>query len=1309
METAPRQAWEMTPQEIREMRKALGWTQARAGEEIGVGASAFQKYESGKSRPSKAACRLLAILHRQRLEAGAAKFLQVSHREIESLVPHQLAALLALLLEQEIRKNRLPPDCLRQRGHDNAPDGGVDAHIRWSGAPARTDVLPCREVVFQAKACPMPPSACARELTDSGGIRPCILRVLENGGAYVIFCSRQASEDMIGNREARMRSEIKSAKPGTSADALKRLHFWDSQRISDWTNRHPEAREWMRRQLCLPDSGNFTSLQRLAGEREHSGEHCPDSRAGRFAEDLLEALAEPNAVVRVTGAAGVGKTRLLLETLMGHEEFRNAAYADASAATDEVLVQVRDLCRQEQGILIVIDSCDPGRTRDFIRPLLHASSCARMIVVDDEPGARISGIGRIEVPEADGSLIEAMMRKAMPPNSRLSMERCTAAAAGSARMAQLIANDQWQRESEMVDSSACGRMLGSRDLLETARLVAAFQGAGFEGGCASELDFLAGLNQGIDADRMRADIQRLVERRLVRKANNRIALTPPPLAWMLAEEQWRIWPAARLAELGLGESLSRHETLRKGMLSQFQRLAEKQEFRPHMQGLIARLQGANALRAAGDDALFGLIFRFSPKALLRLFADIRQNASESQLAEDAQSGTTAQWLAEIACKEPQENFAPAARMLFRLAVEAISHDRECQDQMVDEFAHLLESPIDRPERLAAEKMRLLDDLLSRANTEAEEEVLVRALTAPFLDFQCARENEMLAARSRRDGGFMLRERCLRQLTELAASRQERLAGRARRALAEHARSIFQLLPFSAAADAISEIAGGRSRAYIPELIEGISQAAHCDWRGNRETADRMNQLCQRFAPKTLAEEIDWLVTRCSGHYPFLQLQNAAAKTGGGNEFRAIERAHKDQIRALALRIADNWRKCRDSLRKSMANSQKMAAEFGYQLHQAVSDRDGLVQHALATAEQMDDCEAVNPGFLLGIMRAAAERETSPDALVDGMLARIAASDRLSPHLETFLMVAGATAARLDMLADCIAGNPSREPCRAWKSGSLDRIDERQAARLVEKTLPLADQEPYRTATACAGFLHSFMHGRAVRHERLASTVHKLLRKMTPEFWRQCRNRSTFELGELAKSFAAEDNGLTPHAANETARTIAQSLMNAIDSGVQPSSGFPYQLLAERLPAVWPLLGECIVNASDERQLRLQRLFARRPSLLRGLPVETLMSWCDSNAKAQLFTASVLPVLKPDANGNPAGPDEFMHQFIMRYGDKVEICQLLRMDGNGPIHGPVERHCRKFLDPLRRLADCPELPQNFRNWAQDQLQSVEQAV
>lgn len=62
----------MTGAQIKELRKALGYTQARLAEEVGVTANTLARYERGELRPSPPVMKLLKLLEMLSSERRAA-------------------------------------------------------------------------------------------------------------------------------------------------------------------------------------------------------------------------------------------------------------------------------------------------------------------------------------------------------------------------------------------------------------------------------------------------------------------------------------------------------------------------------------------------------------------------------------------------------------------------------------------------------------------------------------------------------------------------------------------------------------------------------------------------------------------------------------------------------------------------------------------------------------------------------------------------------------------------------------------------------------------------------------------------------------------------------------------------------------------------------------------------------------------------------------------------------------------------------------------------------------------------------------
>ncbi|HVF51422.1 MAG TPA: helix-turn-helix domain-containing protein [Pyrinomonadaceae bacterium] len=62
----------MTAAQVKELRKALGYTQARLAEELGVTPNTVARYERGEFKPSAPVLKLLKLLEMLAIERKAA-------------------------------------------------------------------------------------------------------------------------------------------------------------------------------------------------------------------------------------------------------------------------------------------------------------------------------------------------------------------------------------------------------------------------------------------------------------------------------------------------------------------------------------------------------------------------------------------------------------------------------------------------------------------------------------------------------------------------------------------------------------------------------------------------------------------------------------------------------------------------------------------------------------------------------------------------------------------------------------------------------------------------------------------------------------------------------------------------------------------------------------------------------------------------------------------------------------------------------------------------------------------------------------
>ena len=175
---------------IRRIRERLGLSQAEAGQAIGGGPRAFQKYEAGKVRPSASVVQLLRVLDANPSalaallgDRGTGPFEVDGERLVGAIPPQAFPSILQRLLSAEAQAHGLPQSDIHVAANITTRDGGEDGRIEWTEGPPHTEFLPGRLCQFQLKAGSLSPRAASREvLGRDGRVKPMIHGVLKEGG-----------------------------------------------------------------------------------------------------------------------------------------------------------------------------------------------------------------------------------------------------------------------------------------------------------------------------------------------------------------------------------------------------------------------------------------------------------------------------------------------------------------------------------------------------------------------------------------------------------------------------------------------------------------------------------------------------------------------------------------------------------------------------------------------------------------------------------------------------------------------------------------------------------------------------------------------------------------------------------------------------------------------------------------------------------------------------------------------------------------------------------------------------------------------
>ncbi len=304
---------------------------------------------------------------------------EITGADIAALSDGDLRTLIVLLCESDLRRRGLSTAAVTAGGNQDAADGGVDVRVTLppETATETLDYIPRPATVFQSKASDMPRKAILREMRPGDTLRPAIVALAEEGGAYIMVSSgADLTDTMLTGRKSAMKEALRDL----STAAALALDFYDRARIATWVRDHPGLIPWVRERIGRAlrgwrSFGRWSSRPadadagyliddavriRMPGEDVGHGIDAADG-----IDRIRAELREPGKAVRLVGLSGVGKTRLaeaLFDPAVGHNSLDPslAIYADTAdepAPTPGNLAS--DLIAGRTRAILVVDNCPP--------------------------------------------------------------------------------------------------------------------------------------------------------------------------------------------------------------------------------------------------------------------------------------------------------------------------------------------------------------------------------------------------------------------------------------------------------------------------------------------------------------------------------------------------------------------------------------------------------------------------------------------------------------------------------------------------------------------------------------------------------------------------------------------------------------------------------------------------------------------------------------------------------------------------------------------------------------------------------------
>ena len=560
---------ELSPEEIKEIRKSLGLSQVEAGELLGGGPRAFTKYENSSVKPSVALVKMLRFLQKRPEELAAVTGREtqankpvttpfdVTSEHVSALKPRDFSALVEKLLGAEAQEWNLPLDGIHVASQTNASDGGEDARIEWQDGPERTSFLPNRLCQFQLKTGRIDPAEAGKEvLTLKKQLKPMVRKVLENGGSYIMLCARPYTQKLIDRRLDSIRKNLQDQ--GFEDPSIQ---FRDSSKIALWVNYHPCVAIWLlqktRPGLIDPSFGDW---KHWSGRPEHSNSPwVDDPRLPGFREKLRAIVETPKGVARVVGPYGIGKSRLTLEAFRPTEAEETSGvklselvlYAvESETGSQKIKDYAKILANAGKRIVLVINRCLEKTCIDLGNIVKHSNSRLSLVtIIDCEiPREAEESENMLVVDAAESLFTEKIVRSVNPNILELDRRRIIAFSKGNIGCAQIIAKS-WQQKGLTASEDEdflIRKFLGHNNqeyVYETAMLISTFSGVETETIYREkpELEDLVKFSGTISIKDSRYAIQKLKRRGVIYQQGNSVILEPKHIALILTEQQWQEW------------------------------------------------------------------------------------------------------------------------------------------------------------------------------------------------------------------------------------------------------------------------------------------------------------------------------------------------------------------------------------------------------------------------------------------------------------------------------------------------------------------------------------------------------------------------------------------------------------------------------------------------------------------------------------------------------------------------------------------------------------------------------------------------
>lgn len=418
---------------------------------------------------------------------------------------------------------------LRTSHDTNKKDGGVDARTTIDTA---TDWIPAGDCAWQFKAGTLGPGGCASELEGAAFAR----EMVKAGGTYRLVLGKRLEANEIEDREAKLREKAKELGFDSTVDRFKII---DGNQLARWIERFPSLAV----SRVIGSTGHLAiGFESWVRKDKHRFIWVSSSERDELRTTILDFLQQHATLsLRIEGASGLGKSRGAMEALRGSAFEPLVVYVgDASEINSAV---INHFARQSRSAVLVVDECDRQRHK-VLAEQLESGSPVRLITIgqEDTSWSQSQPLGLSKLPDdvIENALTENFPRL-WPEARRLVIDNCAGNIGWALYLATVILQNPKTSAADLIDAAGLSafilNMVASEGNFLAVSALALLSRFGVDGEKASELELIAA-RLGLPLAELQAAERHLSEQGLLTKHGRYRAVSPQPLAVLLASRAW---------------------------------------------------------------------------------------------------------------------------------------------------------------------------------------------------------------------------------------------------------------------------------------------------------------------------------------------------------------------------------------------------------------------------------------------------------------------------------------------------------------------------------------------------------------------------------------------------------------------------------------------------------------------------------------------------------------------------------------------------------------------------------------------------